>query len=131
MINSNVRSEMALQILQKQLDESSHCPLCQASMYWVDAEQFEQDVQFHECSHCQHRVFKDTKMTCHCETCTKQRKKLLQQTRLQEQRQFKSKDQPQRSLEQLSFYINFFYSAYLMTMLVMTLHMMNTFIGTR
>ncbi|KCX22371.1 hypothetical protein J467_4383, partial [Acinetobacter baumannii 916567] len=74
---------MALQILQKQLDESSHCPLCQASMYWVDAEQFEQDVQFHECSHCQHRVFKDTKMTCHCETCTKQRKKLLQQTRLQ------------------------------------------------
>ena len=34
--------------------------------------------------------------------------KLLQQTRLQEQRQFKSKDQPQRSLEQLSFYINFF-----------------------
>ncbi len=65
---------MALQILQKQLDESSHCPLCQASMYWVDAEQFEQDVQFHECSHCQHRVFKDTKMTCHCETCTKQRK---------------------------------------------------------
>ncbi len=108
MINLNVRSEMALQILQKQLDESSHCPLCQASMYWVDAEQFEQDVQFHECSHCQHRVFKDTKMTCHCETCTKQRKKLLQQTRLQEQRQFKSKDQPQRSLEQLSFYINFF-----------------------
>jgi Zn finger protein HypA/HybF involved in hydrogenase expression len=103
MINLNVRSEMALQILQKQLDESSHCPLCQASMYWVDAEQFEQDVQFHECSHCQHRVFKDTKMTCHCDQCTKQRKKLLQQTRLQEQRQFKSKDQPQRSLEQLSF----------------------------
>lgn len=42
-------------------------------------------------------------MTCHCDQCTKQRKKLLQQTRLQEQRQFKSKDQPQRSLEQLSF----------------------------
>ena len=49
---------MVLQILQKQLDESSHCPLCQASMYWVDAEQFEQDIQFHECSHCQHRVLK-------------------------------------------------------------------------
>ncbi|MBW6332494.1 hypothetical protein KZ866_33690, partial [Pseudomonas aeruginosa] len=61
MINSNVRSEMALQILQKQLDESSHCPLCQASMYWVDAEQFEQDVQFHECSHCQHPEFKNKK----------------------------------------------------------------------
>ncbi len=71
MIDLSVRSEMALQILQKQLDESSHCPLCQASMYWVDAEQFEQDIQFHECSHCQHRVFKDTKMTCHCDQCTK------------------------------------------------------------
>ena len=58
MIVLNVRSKMVLQILQKQLDESSHCPLCQASMYWVDAEQFEQDIQFHECSHCQHRVLK-------------------------------------------------------------------------
>ena len=42
---------MELQILQKQLDESSHCPLCQASMYWVEAEQYSQEIQFHECSH--------------------------------------------------------------------------------
>lgn len=40
---------MDLQILQKQLDESSHCPLCQASMFWIEAEQYSQEFQFHEC----------------------------------------------------------------------------------
>ena len=95
---------MELQILQKQLDESSHCPLCHASMYWIDAEQYTHELQFHECSHCQHRVFKsDSNLNCHCASCTAQRKKQTQQTRLQEQRKNKVKDEVIYSLDQLSF----------------------------
>ncbi|ENX16003.1 hypothetical protein F895_01592 [Acinetobacter sp. CIP 64.2] len=95
---------MDLQILQKQLDESSHCPLCRASMYWIEAEQYNQEFQFHECSHCQHRVFKsDSKLNCHCSQCTAQRKKQTQQTILQEQRKNKVKDEVIYSLNQLSF----------------------------
>lgn len=95
---------MDLQILQKQLDESSHCPLCQASMFWIEAEQYSQEFQFHECSHCQHRVFKsDSKLNCHCVQCTAQRKKQTQQTILQEQRKYKVKDEVIYSLNQLSF----------------------------
>lgn len=95
---------MELQILQKQLDESSHCPLCQASMFWIEAEQYSQEFQFHECSHCQHRVFKsDSKLNCHCAQCTAQRKKQTQQTILQEQRKYKVKDEVIYSLNQLSF----------------------------
>ena len=83
---------MELQILQKQLDESSPCPLCHASMYWIEAEQYTHELQFHECSHCQHRVFKqDSNLNCHCASCTAQRKKQTQQTRLQEQRKNKVK----------------------------------------
>ena len=95
---------MDLQILQKQLDESSHCPLCHASMFWVEAEQYSQEFQFHECSHCQHRVFRsDSKLNCHCAQCTAQRKKQTQQTILQEQRKYKVKDEVIYSLNQLSF----------------------------
>ena len=95
---------MELQILQKQLDESSPCPLCHASMYWIDAEQYTHELQFHECSHCQHRVFKsDSNLNCHCASCTAQRKKQTQQTRLQEQRKNKVKDEVIYSLDQLSF----------------------------
>ena len=95
---------MELQILQKQLDESSPCPLCHASMYWIEAEQYAHELQFHECSHCQHRVFKqDSKLNCHCASCTAQRKKQTQQTRLQEQRKHKVKDEVIYSLDQLSF----------------------------
>ncbi|MCH7380534.1 MULTISPECIES: hypothetical protein [Acinetobacter] len=95
---------MDLQILQKQLDESSHCPLCHASMFWVEAEQFSQEFQFHECSHCQHRVFRsDSKLNCHCAQCTAQRKKQTKQTILQEQRKYKIKDEVIYSLNQLSF----------------------------
>ncbi len=95
---------MELQILQKQLDESNHCPLCQASMYWVEAEQYSQEIQFHECSHCQHRVFtSSSKLNCHCDQCTAQRKKQTQQTKIQEQRKYKVKDEVIYSLNQLSF----------------------------
>ncbi|MCH7337050.1 hypothetical protein [Acinetobacter sp. NIPH 2699] len=95
---------MELQILQKQLDESSHCPLCQASMFWIEAEQYTQEFQFHECSHCQHRVFSsDSKLNCHCAQCTAQRKKQTQQTLLQEKRKYKIKDDVIYGLNQLSF----------------------------
>ena len=95
---------MELQILQKQLDESSHCPLCQASMFWVEAELYAQEFQFHECSHCQHRVFhNESRLNCHCSQCTTQRKKQTQQARLQEQQQYKIKDEIVYHLDQLSF----------------------------
>ena len=101
---------MDLQILQKQLDESSHCPLCQASMYWVEAEQYTQELQFHECSHCQHRIFQqESKLNCHCAQCTAARKKQTQQTRLQEQRKYSTKDEVIYSLNQLSFLHKLFF----------------------
>ena len=94
-----------LQILQKQLDESTRCPLCQAAMLWFDAEQYDQPIQFHECSHCQHRVYQDNKGNCHCDTCLAKRKKLLAETRVQEQRKYskKTKENYESELDQLSF----------------------------
>ena len=96
---------MLLQILQKQLDESTSCPLCQASMFWIEAEQYEQAIHFHECSHCQHRVFQDERHNCHCDRCLANRKRMLTETRLQEQRKIKSKDKEQIEyrLDQISF----------------------------
>ena len=92
------------QILNKQLDESTFCPLCQASMYFIEAEQFGQEFQLHECSHCKHQVFQEDKHNCHCEKCQDKRKKLLKEARLQEHQQFrKKKDIVETSLEQLSF----------------------------
>ena len=83
---------MSLQILHKQLDESTPCPLCQAAMFWVDAEQYDKEINFHECSHCQHRVFSNSNLNCHCDSCLAQRKKILKETRQQEQRKTKTKD---------------------------------------
>lgn len=97
---------MLLNILQKQLDESSRCPLCQAAMYWVEAERFENMVQFHQCSHCQHQVFQaEDKLNCHCEKCLDKRKKLMRETRLQEQRKYsaKHKENYELDLNQLNF----------------------------
>ena len=96
---------MLLQILQKQLDESTSCPLCQASMFWIEAEQYEQAIHFHECSHCQHRVFQDERHNCHCDRCLANRKRMLTETWLQEQRKIKSKDKEQIEyrLDQISF----------------------------
>lgn len=91
-----------MQILRKQLDNST-CPLCHAAMYWVDAEQYDQDLNFHECSHCEHRVFTDKTMNCHCERCATTRKKLLKETRLQEIRKYKKKNIDPMSLDKISF----------------------------
>ena len=96
---------MSLNILRKSLDDSAFCPLCQAAMYWVDAEQFDQDLNFHECSHCQHRVFQEPKLSCHCDSCLSERKKAMRATRLQENRksQGRRKDVAELELHQLKF----------------------------
>ncbi|SPL69818.1 hypothetical protein [Acinetobacter stercoris] len=95
---------MLLQILHKQLDESTHCPLCQASMYFIEAEEFEKEVNFYECSHCHHQLFQDDKHNCHCETCVSKRKKLMKEARLQEQKKYQKKESSYEfGLDQLSF----------------------------
>lgn len=94
---------MFIQVTQKQLDSSTLCPLCKAAMYWVQGEQFDQDIQFHECSHCQHRVFQNGNHNCHCDQCKEQRKKVLKQTRHQELRKRKYKDIEAHRLEKISF----------------------------
>ncbi len=96
---------MLFQVLQKQLDESARCPLCQAAMYWVEAEQYENSINFHECSHCQHRLFQDGKTNCHCNKCLSKRKKILTETKQQEQRKItaKKKDHFEYDLNNLSF----------------------------
>ncbi|NHC03194.1 hypothetical protein G9F31_05345 [Acinetobacter sp. 187] len=96
---------MQLQILQKQLDESTRCPLCQAAMHWIEAEQYEQGIFFHECHHCQHRVFQDQRHNCHCEKCQSNRKKITQETARQEQRKIsaRKKENFEYELTQLSF----------------------------
>lgn len=99
-----------MNILRKQLDESITCPLCQAAMFLVDAEEFDQEIQFYECSHCQHRLFNEENRTCHCATCTQQRKKLIQQTRQQEQLKYKIKDERIFNLNELSFLHKLFFA---------------------
>jgi hypothetical protein len=92
-----------LQILQKQLDESTLCPLCRASMYWIEAEQYDTPFNYHECSHCKHQVFQTGQHNCHCEKCAAKRKKILRETVLQESRKQKKQDLIEVELSQLSF----------------------------
>lgn len=92
-----------INVLQKQLDDSTLCPICRAAMYWIEAEQFGTDLTYHQCSHCQHQMFSDVRSNCHCEHCQNKRKKLLRETRLQEQRKTQQKDIPAYELAQLSF----------------------------
>jgi len=94
---------MQIQTLQKQLDESTHCPLCHASMYWIEAELYTNTINFHECSHCKHQVFQNSQHNCHCEKCTTKRKKMLRETMLQESRKQKKYDHVEIELSQLSF----------------------------
>lgn len=95
---------MVFNVLQKQLDESTPCPLCKASMYWIEAEQYDQDITYHECSHCQHQLYTDQKHNCYCDQCLAQRKRMLKEVRLQENRKFhKKQDRHEYELNQLSF----------------------------
>lgn len=105
---------MLIHILRKQLDSSTLCPLCRAAMYWVDAEQFDQDLYFHECSHCEHRIFQDTVNSCHCKQCTQVRKKSLKQAKVQEvQRYNRIKDVNIQRLE----HVDFMYKLFLLAVL--------------
>ncbi|BAP37416.1 hypothetical protein AS4_24760 [Acinetobacter guillouiae] len=72
-------------------------------MYYVEAEEFEKEVSFHQCSHCNHQVFQNNQRNCHCETCQSKRRKLIKETRLQETRKLKKKDNFELGLDQLSF----------------------------
>lgn len=92
-----------MQILQKQLEAGTHCPLCAAAMYWIEAQDYERDLSFHECSHCNHQIYTHNLRNCHCTTCQQQRKKMMQQTRQQEYLRNNKHDAPQPKLEQLSF----------------------------
>ena len=92
-----------MQILQKQLEAATQCPLCRAAMYWIEAIDYEQDLTWHECSHCAHQLFTSQTRNCHCTTCQNQRKKMMQQTKQQEIRHNNKQDLPQPKLENLSF----------------------------
>lgn len=94
-----------LQILNKQLDESIYCPLCQASMYFIEAEEFEKEISFHQCHHCEHQVFQNDAKNCYCEKCKSKRKKMMQETLIQEQRKIasKAKDFQELDLHKLNF----------------------------
>lgn len=97
---------MSLNVLRKQLDDSRFCPLCQAAMYWVEAEQFDQDVTFHECSHCKHRLFQEPQHNCYCESCLSQRKRALTEAKRQERQIYQrrqKKDVVLKELHQLRF----------------------------
>ena len=86
-------------------------------MFWIEAEQYDQAMNFHECSHCHHRLFQDGRGNCHCDTCLAKRKKMLAETRLQEQRQLnsKAKDAVEYRLDQISFLNKLFLILYCLT----------------
>ncbi len=95
---------MTINVLQKQLDESTACTLCQGSMYWVEAEEYDQELSYHECSYCQHRIYNDQVHNCYCESCLANRRRQMKETRLQENHKSKKKeDLHQYELHQLSF----------------------------
>ena len=82
------------QIFQKQLDASQHCPVCQAAMYWVEAEYYHQAMNYHQCSHCDHCQFvQNAGQNCHCEYCLKQRKKSIQSSLYTERKEQQRKKQ--------------------------------------
>lgn len=96
------------QIYQKNLDESQFCPMCRASMYWIEAEFYHKPLNFHQCSSCQHSVFYgENAQSCQCQKCTQLRKKSLQETKSLEkrtnwQKKNKYKDDAETLLDDLS-----------------------------
>ncbi|AOA58431.1 hypothetical protein [Acinetobacter larvae] len=95
---------MFAQILNKQLDESQLCPICRASMFYIEAEEYDKPLNYFQCSHCQHQIYIEDQRSCHCEACQKQRKKQIQATRLQEQRLYQQDEhKDEYELQQLNF----------------------------
>lgn len=75
------------QIYQKQLDDSQSCPVCQAAMYWIEGEFYQQAINFHQCSHCQHSIYYgENPLQCHCQQCLKTRKQQIQAARFDERK---------------------------------------------
>lgn len=87
----------------KQLDEKYWRPLCQASMYWVEAEQYEQELNFHQCSHCEHRIFKIANNKTVIAQAVPTTQKIMAETRCKNNKKFKKQDAPERELNQLRF----------------------------
>ena len=96
------------QIYQKQLDESQPCPLCKASMLWIEAEFYQKPLNFHQCINCQHCLFyADSAQSCQCSKCLAQRQKSLQdaknlERKLNWQKKRKYKDETEFLLDDLS-----------------------------
>lgn len=96
------------QIYQKQLDESQLCPLCRASMYWIEGEYYQNPLNFHQCGNCQHCIFYGERTpSCQCAKCLANRKKSLQETKYLEKKtewrkKNKYKDQTEYLLNDLS-----------------------------
>lgn len=98
---------MQLQVINKQLDESTFCSLCKAAMYFVEAEENDREFYFNECSFCGHCEFPDNRHNCNCESCLAKRKKIIKETTEEEVRfrsgKKKQKEYTEVDLNQLSF----------------------------
>ena len=94
------------QLYHKQLDDSQLCPLCQASMYWIEGEVYYQPLNFHQCGHCQHCIFYGDKApNCQCKRCLNKRKQSIQHSVATEktaQRRYSKKNQDDVLLDDLT-----------------------------
>jgi len=72
-------------------------------MFFIEAEEFEKELNFHQCSHCQHQVYPTNQHNCHCASCLQKRKQQMKATLMQEQRKAHPKDVVLFELNQLSF----------------------------
>lgn len=101
---------MTLQILQKTLDSSTYCPICKGAMFWVEAEEYDIDILFHQCSYCEHQIFPNGERNCHCDACSKSRRSKIKETKAQEVRKKhrKANDEEIKNLESLSFLTKLF-----------------------
>lgn len=106
-----------LQILQKKLDESTQCPLCRASMYWVEAEQYDKELNYHECSYCEHKIYQDKVHTCHCIGCQNNRKKLIKEALNQETYKQKNKGKDKADMEHKLNQLSFIQKLFLLSIL--------------
>lgn len=96
---------MVLQVLQKNLDASVLCPICKGAMSWVEAEEYDLEILFHQCNYCEHQVFPNKERNCHCAYCAKSRKTMIKETKAKEVRkEFRRRNDDEiKSLDSLTF----------------------------
>lgn len=106
---------MVLRVLNKSLDASTHCNLCKGAMFWVEAEEYDIEIQYHQCSYCEHRIYINEQRACHCSACTKSRKAKIKETKAQEiRKEFrKVNDEVIKNLDDLTFLTKLFLLAVL------------------